>query len=68
LVLHFIWPKTSGSFKNYCKFEAIQIYAILFANKTFSEFKLEKEKSFQKKGEKGRGRCFGLVAEASPAR
>jgi hypothetical protein len=55
LVLHFLWPKTSGLFNFFCKFEAIQIYAILFANKTFLDVKNRKKKnSFKKKVERPR--------------
>jgi hypothetical protein len=36
--------------------------------KPFLNSNWKKKNHFKKKGEKGRGRCFGLVAEASPAR
>jgi hypothetical protein len=43
-----LWP-----FLKNCKFEAIEIYAILFANKTYFDVKNRKENSFFK-GKKGR--------------
>jgi hypothetical protein len=39
----------------FCKFEAIQIYAILFANKTFLYVKNRKRKIVLKKGRKAAG-------------
>jgi hypothetical protein len=54
-VLHFHLTQNLWSFEIYCKFETIQIYAILFASKTIYEFKIEKEKICLKKKETGRG-------------